>query len=428
MSVPRGSVALGLYLAAARAAGPVAPAILRRRAARGKEDPERSAERLGHAGRERPAGALVWLHAASVGESLSTLGLVSALRAERPDLGLLVTTGTVTSARLMAERLPSGAIHQFAPLDLGSAAARFLDHWRPDAAIWIESELWPGLIEEAAARGVRMALVNARISQRSAEGWRRAPGMIRRLLGRFEAILAQDRTAADRLEGLGARDVLVAGSLKAGAAPPDRPEARETLARALAGRPVWLAASTHAGEEALAADAHLRAAQVHPDLATLIAPRHPERGAEIAAAIEARGLRVSRRGADEGLSAGDDVHLLDTLGEMGAWLRLAPVTFVGGSLVPRGGHNPHEPAGLGSTILHGPHVENFADDYAALAAAGGALRVDGAEALGEGAALLLSDPEARRRLADAARAALGDGRAALAATMGALRPLLPEER
>ncbi len=220
----------------------------------------------------------------------------------------------------------------------------------------------------------------------------------------------------------------VSGSLKAGATPPDRPEARESLAMALAGRPVWLAASTHAGEEEAAAEAHRVAARTHPGLLTLIAPRHPDRGGEIAGVLEGLGFSVTRRSLGEAPRPGDDVHLLDTLGEMGAWLRLAPATFLGGSLTPRGGHNPHEPAGLGSAILHGPHVENFADDYAALAAAGGALRVDGAEALGEGVALLLSDLSARERLTGAARAALGDGRAALETTLAALRPLLPEAR
>ena len=268
------SLALAAYLATARAAGPLAPLLLRRRAARGKEDPARIDERLGRAGAPRPGGPLVWFHAASVGESLSALGLVQALRAERPDLTILVTTGTATSAALMAERLPPDVIHQYAPLDLGAAPARFLDHWRPDLAVWVESELWPALIEATAARGARLALVNARISERSAKGWRRAPGMIRRLLGRFDAILAQDRTAADRLARLGAKDVRVAGSLKAGAAPPDRPEAREAMAMALAGRPVWLAASTHEGEEAAAAEAHRLAARAHPGLLTLIAPRN----------------------------------------------------------------------------------------------------------------------------------------------------------
>lgn len=422
------SPALALYRLAARAAGPLAPRLLARRAARGKEDPARLGERLGRASAPRPPGGLVWLHAASVGEALSVLPLIARLREARPDLSLLMTTGTVTSARLMAERLPEGVLHQFAPLDAGRAPDRFLDHWRPDLAVWVESELWPALIEGAAARGARLALVNARMSARSARRWRLAPGLIARLLGRFDAVLAQDAGAALRLSHLGARDVQVTGTLKAGGAPPDRPQARSELALALAGREVWLAASTHPAEELQVARAQRLAAAARPGLLCLIAPRHPERGAEIAEALRAEGFAVSRRGVGQGPASDDDIYLLDTLGEMGAWLRLAPVTFLGGSLAEIGGHNPHEPAALRSAILHGPHVANFAESYAALATAGGAVEIQGADSLARAVSGLLSDDAARHGMAEAAREALGDGAAALDAVTAALRPLLPEPR
>ncbi|MGM0586519.1 MAG: 3-deoxy-D-manno-octulosonic acid transferase, partial [Pseudomonadota bacterium] len=416
------SAGLALWRLAGRAAGPLVPWLLARRARRGKEDPARMGERLGRPSRPRPEGPLVWVHAASVGEALSVLGLIRALREARPDIHVLMTTGTVTSARLMAERLPEGAFHQYAPVDLPGAVNGFLEHWRPDVGVWVESELWPGLVAGAAERGARLALVNARMSERSARGWRWAPGLIRGLLGSFEAVLAQDAGAAMRLTRLGARDVRVTGSLKAGGAPPDAPGARAELAAALAGRPVWLAASTHEGEEARVARAQAVAARACPGLLGLIAPRHPERGAAIAEALRAEGVAVSRRGAGERPGPGDELHLLDTLGEMGAWLRLAPVTFLGGSLVPAGGHNPHEPAALRSAILHGPHVENFAQDYAALAAAGGAREVAEAGALGAELARLLTDDAARHGMAEAARQALGDGAAALEAAMAALLP------
>ncbi|MEO1686506.1 MAG: glycosyltransferase N-terminal domain-containing protein, partial [Pseudomonadota bacterium] len=416
-----------LYLAAARAAGPLMPALLRRRAARGKEDPARLPERLGEASRPRPKGPLAWLHAASVGESLAVLPLIEALRAARPDLGTLLTTGTLTSARLIADRRPAGVIHQFAPVDGGAAPGRFLAHWRPDLAIWVESELWPALICRAADSDARLALVNARLSARSARGWARAPGMAARLLSRFDAVLAQDGESAARLTALGARDVRAPGSLKAGAAPPpDRPQARAELARALAGRPCWLAASTHPGEEAAAAEAH-RAAAI-PGLVALVAPRHPERGEAAAQALAAAGLTVARRSLGQMPGPDADAVVLDTLGEMGAWYRLAPVAFIGGSFGSEGGHNPHEPAALGCAILHGPRTANFADDYAALAAAGGARRTPDAPALGRAVAALLADPAARDAQVAAARAALPDGRAALAETRDALLALLPEPR
>jgi 3-deoxy-D-manno-octulosonic-acid transferase len=419
------SIALGLYRAGSAIAAPAARLLLRRRLARGKEDPARVAERMGHPGAPRPQGPLVWLHGASVGESLSLLTLIEALGAARPDLRMLMTTGTVTSARLIGARLPKGAIHQYVPLDVGPAVARFLDHWRPDLAIWAESELWPRLVADTHARGVPMALVNARMSAGSARNWGRfAPGMARALLGAFDAIGAQDDAIAARLAGLGASAPVVTGTLKGGVAPPDLPEARAAMALACAGRPVWLAASTHEGEESLVAEAHRIAAARVPGLLTLIAPRHPDRGPAIAAALSAQGLRVSRRGLGALPEGGDDIHILDTLGEMGAWLRLAPVAFIGGSLVPVGGHNPHEPAALGAAILHGGHTANFAPDFAALDGAGGALRV-GAD-LGDAVARLLADAPARAAMATAARAALPDGTAARTATMALLAPLLPQ--
>jgi 3-deoxy-D-manno-octulosonic-acid transferase len=420
------SVALTLYRALSGVAGGPARALLARRLARGKEDPARWRERLGHPSRPRPAGPLVWLHGASVGEALSLLTLIEALAARRPDLSVLMTTGTVTSARLMAARLPPGAIHQFVPVDAAAAVRGFLDHWRPDLAIWAESELWPALVCETHARAIPMALVNARMSERSARSWARfAPGMARALLGAFDAVGAQDADIAARLSGLGARAVAVTGTLKGGVAPPDLPAARGALIAAAAGRPLWLAVSTHEGEEAMIAEAHRVVAGHLPQALTLIAPRHPERGGAIAAALRAQGLRVSCRGAEHAPPGPlDQIHVLDTLGEMGAWLRLAPVAFIGGSLVPVGGHNPHEPAALGAAIVHGPHVANFAPDYATLDAGGGAAPVRGGGDLGAVVARLLRDEPARAALVAAAAAALPDGAGARAATLALLAPLL----
>ncbi|SFH83124.1 3-deoxy-D-manno-octulosonic acid transferase [Albimonas pacifica] len=422
MSTP----ALTLYLALARLGGPLAPRLLARRAAKGKEEPARMREKLGEAALARPAGPLAWFHAASVGESLSVLGLIEEMRAARPDVSVLVTTGTLTSAKLMATRLPAGCRHQFAPLDLGRAPRRFVEHWRPDLCVWVESEIWPALVEAAGRSGAPMALVNARMSEASARGWARAPGMIAHLLRRFSAVLAQDADGAARLRRLGAEGARASGSLKAGAAPPDRPNLRKAALAALRGRPVWLAASTHEGEEMEVAEAQRVAAARVPGLVCLLVPRHPERGEAIARELWSRSLRVARRGRGQAIGPQDEIHVADTLGEMGAWLRLAPVAFIGGSLVDRGGHNPHEPTALGAAILHGPHVGNFRADYAALAAAGGARQVADGVALGEAVADLLSDPAARERMVDAARAALGDGRGATEATLEALLPLLPQ--
>ncbi|MEM9148797.1 MAG: 3-deoxy-D-manno-octulosonic acid transferase [Pseudomonadota bacterium] len=397
-----GSPALGAYLALSAVAEPAARLILRRRAARGKEDPARLPERRGWAGEPRPEGTLVWLHAASVGEATSALPLIDALGAARPGIWVLLTTGTRTAADLVGARLPSFARHQFAPVDTRASVRRFLAHWRPDLALWIESELWPRLIWQTAADGVPMALVNARISEQSARRWARAPAMAPALLGRFGLALTQDPETADRLRALGmAPEAVREGrSLKSAVLPAETAaEALSTAEAALAGRPVWLAASTHPGEEAMAFAAH----QAMPEASLLVlAPRHPDRGDEIAGLAEAAGLPHVRRSRGEMPGPSTRVWLADTLGEMGLWYRLAPAAFLGGSLVPMGGHTPFEPAALGAAILHGPHTENFQPAYGALACAGGAWALADAAELGPAVAHLLGDPEARRTMIAAA--------------------------
>lgn len=408
-----------LYRAGTELLGPAIELWLKRRLARGKEDPARLKERLGQPGRPRPPGRLVWLHAASVGEALSVLPLIERLLAERAGLSALLTTGTVTSARLMAERLPPRAFHQFAPVDRPSAVRRFLDHWRPDLALWVESELWPNLVTETAKRGAPMALINARLSERAFRRWRRFGWMIRPMLQAFTLALAQSEADAERLRALGARDVRCLGNLK-DAAPPlaADPGKLAELAAAFGDRPRWLAASTHPGEEAIAAEAHRALKPRLPGLLTVIAPRHPERGPEIADAL---GLSVGRRAAGE--PPGADAYLADTLGELGLFYRLCPIVFVGGSLVPHGGQNPLEPARLGAAVLFGPHMRNFAEAEARLAAAG-ALRVADGPALAEAVGRLLADPMEAQRRGAALAAATAQDKAVLEAVLAALAPLI----
>ncbi|HSR71286.1 MAG TPA: 3-deoxy-D-manno-octulosonic acid transferase, partial [Kiloniellales bacterium] len=351
---------LRLYGLAGRAAGPLARWYLDARASQGKEDPARIGERLGRAGLPRPEGPLVWLHGASVGESLSALPLIERLRESRPALAILVTTGTVTSARIMAERLPAGVLHQYAPLDLPVAVDRFLGHWRPDLGLILESELWPNLLARARVGGCELVLLNARMSARSARHWARLRPLIRHLLGHFSMILAQTKEDAARLAGLSAVEPLAPGNLKA-AAPPLEADPAElaALSKALADRPRWLAASTHSGEEGSVAAVHEALAPSRPGLLTLIVPRHPHRGPEIAAGLLRAGYRVARRGAGEMPGAETEIYLADTIGELGLWYRLTGIAFVGGSLVPHGGQNLLEPARLGCAVLCGPHVGNF---------------------------------------------------------------------
>lgn len=416
---------LRLYLALSRRATPLARLILSRRARRGKEDPARLPERLGVPGLPRPDGPLVWLHAASVGEALSVMEVLRRLRTLRPDLAILVTTGTRSSAELVARRLPDGALHQYAPVDLLPALEGFLSHWRPGLAIWVENEIWPAMIHATAAAGVTLVMVNARISERSARRWRCAPGTIRRLMAAFRVIFAQDEASAARLRRLGAGAVVVTGTLKEGSAPLAHDESeRRRIAARIEGRSVWLAASTHDGEEAMVAEAHRALRRSGIDALLILVPRHPERGPALAEALAAAGWRVARRGAGELPGQDTDIYVADTLGELGLWYRLSPVSFVGGSLVPVGGHNPFEPAALGSAIIHGPHVDSFADGYGRLGAAKAAIEVRDAAGLADAVRRAMA-PDMAAALAAAAWALFSEGSAVTDRVMEALVPLLP---
>jgi 3-deoxy-D-manno-octulosonic-acid transferase len=384
--------------------------MLRRRVGRGKEIAARLPEREGIDPVPRPPGCLIWLHAASVGESQSILPVLSELRSQAPDASILLTTGTVSSAALLADQLPRlglhRVLHRFVPLDVPAWVARFLDHWRPDAAGFVESELWPNLIEGCLARGIPMMLVNARMSARSLRGWQRAPGFARQVVGAFDRVQAQSEADAAHLRLLGARHVIAPGNLKL-AAPPLRADPAELARlRGLIGdRPAWLAASTHPGEEDVAAWVHRALADAHPGLLTIVAPRHPERGAALAVALGA-----PRRAAGQDPKAG--IWVADTLGELGLLYRLAPLAFVGRSLAGQGGQNPLEPARLGCAIAVGPHTANFAEAVRALEAAGALTRVADAGELARWVDGMLRDPE-RRRAAGAAACAAAQGAADL---------------
>ena len=378
---------------------PVTPLLLRQRAARGKEDPQRMAERLGQASIPRPEGQLIWIHGASVGESLAALPLIEKLVAEGKPV--LVTSGTVTSAGMMQAKLPEGAIHQYVPLDTPRAAARFLDHWKPAMGLFVESDLWPNLLLEARRRGVKLALINARISERSAAGWKRAPRMAEALLGAFDVILAQDEDFAARFRTLGARDVAVAGSLKADAPPLSCDEnALRGLKEAIGARPLLLAAQTHPGEDETVLPAHDILRNRFPDLLSIIVPRHVERGADIAMLCGSR--KVSRRARNEPLTRETAVYIADTMNELGLFYRLSHFCFLGGTLVPMHGHNPLEPAILHCAVLAGPSRANSARAFEAVLGAQGFGDVRSSQDIAQEAERLLLDSEAARLAGEAA--------------------------
>lgn len=421
------TVAFDGYALLGRLATPLVHRYLRRRLAQGKEEAARLGERLGKASVARPDGPLVWIHGASVGESLSALPLIERLRHERPDFAVLVTSGTVTSARLMRDRLPPGAVHQYVPVDLPGAVAAFLDHWRPDVGLIVESEFWPNLLRGAAGRGTRLVLVNGRVSADSYHGWRRAAPLIARLLGCFSLVTARTPEDRERLIALGAGAVACPGDLKA-AAPPLAADADELarLQRQVGDRPRWLAASTHAGEEAMAGQTHRALKNRIPRLLTLLAPRHPGRAAAVRRELEGLGLAVAQRSLGEQIEDETDVYLADTIGELGLLYRLSDVVFVGGSLVAHGGQNLLEPAKLARAVLTGPHTANFARMAFEMGEAGALRTVGGPAALTAAVADLLQDAAARRALAEQAERYAEGQAGVLDRVMEMLRPLLSE--
>ena len=413
--------------ASTAAAKPFASWLLTQRIKRGKEDPARLAERYGQATLPRPSGPLIWLHSASVGEILAIVPLVERLRAMH--FAVLVTSGTVTSAALAAQRLPAGAVHQFVPLDTPKFVNRFLDHWHPDLALFVESDLWPNLILASSDRGIPIILINGRVSERSFQRWRLASGGIAALLERFDLCLTQSNADTQRYARLGASHITSIGNLKLDVPPPpvDRAILRD-LKLSIGPRLVIAAASTHAGEETAMIGAHKRLRAKHSSLLTVIAPRHPERGRAVAEMAKAAGLSVAQRSRGEGPESGVDIFVVDTMGELGMVYGLAPIVFMGGSLASHGGQNPIEPIRLGAAVVHGPHVWNFAEIYEALDAARGAQLVADEETLTTCLSAWLTDPTSRTTAADAAMATVRTLSGALERTLTALEPYLMQLR
>jgi 3-deoxy-D-manno-octulosonic-acid transferase len=378
-------------------------------------------ERRGESSAPRPEGPLVWLHGASVGELTAILPLIERIRSR--DFSVLVTTGTTSSAGVAKQRLSPGIIHQFVPIDMPQFVTRFLDHWKPNLALFAESDLWPNLIMASSERGIPLILVNGRLSERSFKRWQYLPRTIGGLLSRFDLCLAQSTVDATRYGGLGAPRYLTTGNLKLDApAPPADDEKLQALKQAISDRPVVAAASTHPGEEKAVIDAHRRLKHTFPGLLTVIVPRHPERGPGIADIARVAGFEAGLRSRGDMPDASTEIYIADTLGELGLIYRVAPIVFMGGSLVGHGGQNPIEAARLGAAILHGPHVWNFAEIYGVLDAAGGAEQVTDLGKLVVRIGALLRDTDARASLVAAGRETVNQLGGARDRTVAALEP------
>ncbi|RCK44262.1 3-deoxy-D-manno-octulosonic acid transferase [Thalassospira profundimaris] len=416
------------YRAATRLLGPALHFYLNRRKKRGKEDPGRIGERFGHPSAMRPKGHLVWIHGASVGESLSALPVIDEIRRRYPGLSVLVTTGTVTSAELMHARLPKGVIHQFVPIDRQVCVARFLHHWKPDIALWLESDLWPNMLTKAHKAGVKLALLNGRISEKSFKGYSRFPSFIRPVIAAFDLVLTQSDEESRRFESLGASNVKTVGNLKF-AAPPLPADATElaNLQEQIGQRPVWLASSTFAGEEHVAGDIHKKLAHEQVGLLTIIVPRHPDRAEDIEEDLIAQGLQVARRSRGHAITPGTDIYLADTIGELGLFYRIAPVCFMGKTLCASGGQNPLEPARLDCAILHGPDMSNFTTISEEMRAVGACRLATDADDLCRQVGALLRDHAAARKVAATALQYANSKAEVLERTVDALRPLMAQK-
>lgn len=420
-------LALRSYRRLVTIATPFAAFVLANRLRRGKEHPGRVGERRGETQAKRPAGALIWAHGASVGEMLALMPLLEYVRGK--GFNVLFTSGTLTSARLAERRLPRGVIHQFVPFDAPRFITRFLGHWRPSLALFAEQELWPNLIMESAARSIPLILVNGRLSEQSFMRWRYAPATFAALLDRFDLCLAQSTIHAQRYSELGAPRVSITGNLKLDVpAPAVNPHTLNAMQASIGNRPIIAAGSTHPGEEGLVIDAHRRLRPSFPGLITLIAPRHPERGPSIAAMAKAAGLIATLRSRGHLPDRRTDVYVADTIGELGLLYRLAPMVFIGGSLVRHGGQNPVEAVKLGAAILHGPHVWNFAEIYEALDAQHGAEQVTDINGLTARFGAWLADAAARTAACEAALKTIEPLGGALTRTLAALEPYLMQMR
>ena len=414
--------ALSGYRIAGMAAYPFARPYLSYRAAKGKEDKRRRMERFGHPSANRPRGPLIWFHAASVGETLALVPLIREIR--KRDIHVLLTTGTVTSAELSRSRLGDDVIHQYVPLDIKIAINRFLTYWAPDAAITAESEIWPVTMMELERRHIPQIRVNARMSDRSFGRWQKRSDIAEVLFSKMALVVAQSDIDAERFRDLGSWPVVISGNLKGDTDPPPYDDALlERYRKQIGNRKTWAAISTFDGEEKAAGTVHATIKSRNKQL-TIIVPRHPERGDEVEALLKGMGLTVARRSRDDVITPETDIFLGDSIGEMGLYLRLTELAFVGRSLTAEGGQNPLEPAMLGCAVLSGAHVQNFRDAYQKLLRSGGGRIIRDAEMLAKAVHYLLVNDNERYKMIDAGHKVMQDMRGALSFTVKALEPYI----
>lgn len=399
--------------------------LLSRRLSRGKENRYRFSERLGVPSRIRPKGLLVWLHGASVGETIAMLPLINRIRKDRPEWNVLVTTGTVTSATLMVERLPEGAFHQFFPVDRMAYITRFLNYWKPNLILWTESEFWPNTIDLIGEKKIPILLLNGRVSEKSFKFWKIFPKVIKKLIGTFSLCLSQSESDAFRLNALGAKDAKYVGNLKLASLPlPVDREAFKEFSTLTKDRYCWVSASTHEGEEEIIGRIHKSLKAKKPEILSVIVPRHPGRGVEIARTLKTMGLNVALRSKKDNLKSNVDIYIADTLGELGLFYKISEIVFMGKSLLHFGGQNPLEPARLNCAIISGPHMENFKEITANFTKRNAFIQVQNEADLLRSISNLLCDTAKRQKLAEGALHVANEQDDVLEAVFNEIQPYL----
>ncbi len=420
-----GDLALQTYWLATQAARPFLPLFIARRIRAGKEDRQRHQERLAQTAKPRPDGPLAWVHAASVGETNAILPLCTALT-ER-GFTVLVTTVTTTAAQILDDKASANPLilHQYAPFDVPSIIQKFLDHWQPSLAIFAESEIWPMTIKALSVRKIPLAIVNGRMSDRSFRRWRKFRSATPSLFGRIDQVLVRGDEDLLRFQELGAERVTITGNLKYDSPAPDiDPDQLATLKRDIAGRPIFLATSTHSGEDEIILKAYQILRQSIPDLLSCIVPRHPRRGAEIVELAKSLGISAELRTASGNPTAACELYVADTMGELGLFYSIAPAALVGGSLEPIGGHNPIEAVQQGCAVLSGPHVFNFREVFGVLEGAEACVIVHDAVEIAAAVTRCLSDPLYTKALATNATKSLDNVGGAVDRSLSALEPTL----
>ncbi|WP_455480972.1 lipid IV(A) 3-deoxy-D-manno-octulosonic acid transferase [Bartonella sp. B12(2025)] len=401
---------------------PVVPFYLFLRSVRGKEERGRQKERLGKSHKVRPPSPLIWLHAASVGETLAIVPLINYILSLK--INILLTTGTVTSSSLVKKHFGNRLIHQYAPLDLDLAVRRFIGHWKPDLVLVCESEIWPLRIKELAKMRIPQILVNAHMSERSFKAWQKRRALAKHIFKHIDMAIGQNEKDVAYYHALGVKSVAFSGNLKADVFLIEDQALFARYRNAIGNRPVWAAVSTHEGEEQIAFEVHKILKNYLPDLLTIIVPRHPERSESLIKRYDNKSLHFIRRSSNAIPDMNTDILWGDTIGEMGLFLRLSKVTFIGKSLCGNGGHNPLELALLGSAILTGPHVSNFQEMFEQFLTHDAAYIVQDTKQLAIQVYKLLTNETLRKEMVDKAYEVATSMAGALERTLKVLDPFL----